>query len=427
MDANLLDSTDIESVFDYILWKQNVSELYKNFSLREKLLIIQQSKLCSFFESNVTTEDKLMLYSDYTAHMLISKYIFPVFLFLGLIFNLASAVVFWQRAMRYKHGSTVIFMYSLAMADTIVLIAGIITKWIGTISDSNLQEKSDILCKVITFLSFFSSHFSVWVIVAVSVERYFIACHSKQITATNRLRGVKFSLLALMFVLAGVNLHLFWTAGLVEEIYQCKIIRKCGPTNDYSYFIRNVWSFIDSSVYSFIPTIIIITANSLIIWRIRLSKTTLVNFNLGAGLHEKKRRIKNIKITIMLLALSFTFVVTTFPMSIVMIILSAVPSQIKDLSELARFWLLRTVSDCFMYLNHSSNFVLYILTNKDFRSAITRAMNLVRRKARNVRLSSDDISHKEFDINEFYGSNSSDEVIQLSVIAKQNTDSGEHS
>ena len=78
--------------------------------------------------------------------------------------------------------STHHFLAALAVADSLVLYIGLFRKWIGDLTSFDAQTESEWLCKGIVMLGYTCSNVSVWIIVAVTVERYIVVCHPLKAT-----------------------------------------------------------------------------------------------------------------------------------------------------------------------------------------------------------------------------------------------------
>jgi hypothetical protein len=85
------------------------------------------------------------------------------------------------------------------------------------------------------------------------------------------------------------------------------------------------------------------------------------------------------KLTVMLLTVSFTFLLTTLPMNIALIF-TAFWNQQKthELHHTAQFNLAKTVTELLMYVNHSINFCLYCATGHKFRQQIVHLLRCKR-------------------------------------------------
>ena len=73
--------------------------------------------------------------------------------------------------------STHNFLAALAVMDSLVLYIGLCRKWLGEMTGFDPQAGAEWLCKVIVMLGYTCSDVSVWIIVAVTVERYIVVCH----------------------------------------------------------------------------------------------------------------------------------------------------------------------------------------------------------------------------------------------------------
>ena len=76
------------------------------------------------------------------------------------------------------------------------------------------------------------------------------------------------------------------------------------------------------------------------------------------------------KVTVMLLSISFTFLITTLPMNVTIITTAFSGSYAPTLALGTKFKLARTISELLMYTNHSINFFLYLLTGQKFRQQL---------------------------------------------------------
>ena len=96
----------------------------------------------------------------------------------------------------------------------------------------------------------------------------------------------------------------------------------------------------------------------------------------GSGRGSKSNRRftsdSNIRLTVMLLTVSFTFLITTLPMNVSIIASAFWNRQSDDLARMSKFQLVFTVAEMLMYLNHSVNFFLYCATGQKFRSEMVR-------------------------------------------------------
>ena len=90
----------------------------------------------------------------------------------------------------------------------------------------------------------------------------------------------------------------------------------------------------------------------------------------GSSKSSRSSSESSARVTIMLLTISFTFLICTLPMNVTMIHRAYLGFDASTLEEVARYRLARTVSELLMYTNHSINFYLYLLTGNKFRQQL---------------------------------------------------------
>ena len=174
-----------------------------------------------------------------------------------------------------------------------------------------------------------------------------------------------------MFVVLGaINLHFFWTVRIVY-IHKAddQYIPQCAAAPAHRVLIDDVWPWVDTCIYSFVPFTLIIILNSIIISQVIKAKNYRDGMRAAGSASQQKRPLKDSgKLTIMLLTISFAFLLTTLPMNISLISTALINSN--NLGSMIRFRLCRTISEMLMYANHSINFFLYCATGKKFREQL---------------------------------------------------------
>ena len=60
---------------------------------------------------------------------------------------------------------------SLAVIDTVVLFIGLLRLWLAELVGFDFQDSGDWICKLTVVLGYVASDLSVWLIIAVTVER----------------------------------------------------------------------------------------------------------------------------------------------------------------------------------------------------------------------------------------------------------------
>ncbi|XP_045192904.2 thyrotropin-releasing hormone receptor-like [Mercenaria mercenaria] len=155
-----------------------IAEMMLNVDPNMTYLAMSPEEQIMFLESLETQlenqhlqhEIVLMELVEYRVHKVISLYIPPILLIMGTFGNMFSFLILRNKTMTRQ--STNSFLSALALADSVVLFVGLLKNWIGEMSGLDIQNQADWLCKLTSLLIYSSSHFSVWLIIAVTIERY---------------------------------------------------------------------------------------------------------------------------------------------------------------------------------------------------------------------------------------------------------------
>ena len=238
---------------------------------------------------------------------ILQKFLLPILIVCGFLSNTISFLIM----KRIKISATTKYMSFLALIDSGVLLIGGISFWINSVKYNSSTFISIIACKLIPFLFYSFADYSVYIIVLMTIERFYAVWKPLKAKQMNKKRLFRFNILIGCLFCCLVNFHFLITHSLV---YQPNFINNNNNNNiDYSYLKSNesvhnfeeenkknknficeyhlwkefydyYWIYIDASVYSFVPSFLIITFNILII--ILLNKAKNVNSNLSAILHE---------------------------------------------------------------------------------------------------------------------------------------------
>jgi len=208
-------------------------------------------------------EENLMTYDNFRLHKQLQLYVPPVLLLLGSVGNVLSLVILTRPAMR-KY-SAYVYLAVLAAADTLVLYVGLMRLWLGQLTGHDLLDASDWTCRLVTVVAYTVSDYSGWLIIAVTLERYVAVCHPLSTSMGGSQRAKTLATLGgLLAVLTAVNVHFLWTVRVVDIEYGNSTISTCAGA-DYEVLVAEVWPWVDAAIYSFVPFLVIIVLNTLII------------------------------------------------------------------------------------------------------------------------------------------------------------------
>ncbi|CAH1784826.1 unnamed protein product [Owenia fusiformis] len=297
------------------------------------------------------------------------KYASPCIFALGTIGNLLSIAVLLRKRMRKF--STSLFLVLLALSDLVHLHSGLLRSVISYSTNATYVSHVEVTqagCKVHYFFTYFSVHYSAWVLVAVSVERTIAVWMPFRVKQLCSRKSSAITLFIVGILLTAANLHFFWTAGIIPAP------RKRNSTicnlsgNQYKVFWRQYWPWIDATLRSYLPFTLIVLSNSLIIAKILQTRRqrkllTSRTCNHSNGITS---------MTAMLIGISIGYIITTSPISVffayvnyIMYHHGKIPDQFVGSFQLA-------YAVCMMlhYCNNAVNFLLYCVTGPRFRKEL---------------------------------------------------------
>ena len=381
----ILNYSNILSIFDNLTAsEQEALYVQLGVSDREGILgILGHQKDTFRLDMHVKNyETDLIKIDEYWMHKQLLLFVPPIILIIGTIGNILSFIILTRKQMT---GSTYIYLAVLSITDTLVLFIGLLRRWVGELNGHDVIDYSNWTCKTLSTLSYTVSDYSVWLIIAVTVERYIAVCWPlKAPTMCTKTRAIMV-IVFILLLLIGLNLHFLWTAELGYFWYDNEKVPQCDGGEHYKMLVEEIWPWVDAFLYSFLPVVVISILNGLIIRKVISARKHRNEMSMSMQYRGQDGRRPpgegGAKLTIMLLTISFSFLITTLPVNIALIVPAFWKSRARDLKEYSQFQLGRTIVELLMYTNHSINFFLYCATGQKFRQQL---LNLCCRRKRPI-------------------------------------------
>ena len=329
----------------------------------------------------MTLHDYLMqTYWQYSRAHNLGLYGYPMIIILGTIGNLLTLLIMLKPSMRMT--STCFYMAVLAIFDTLALYFNCFTKWLALFEGLDALKVSSASCKTINFLSYTCFDIAVWILVAMTIER-FIAVHFPfKAPKYATIKNGKIVIVILIVVFTGINLHFFWTVSLNERGH-------CAYLEEHTHFHDKVWPWIDATLYSFTPFALLFIFNILIICdnRRQLKRRSTLHVRRKEGKYNSGFHAR---LSAMLVTVSIVFLLLSAPTVILISIRDEYfdfTKGVPDFQNLAVYALWQRSTSFCLYLNHSINFLLYCVSGQRFRREL---INLLQCKwnVRQIRTSS---------------------------------------
>lgn len=114
-----------------------------------------------------------------TGEFVVEFYTLPLIFLVGTFCNIMTFCVMRRKKMR--HQSTYFYMAVLALTDEMVLIFGCLNFWIYIKWGTTLSLISNMSCKLVCLLFYATLHFSVWMVVVMTLERFIAVAFPLQV------------------------------------------------------------------------------------------------------------------------------------------------------------------------------------------------------------------------------------------------------
>ena len=310
-----------------------------------------------------------MKYPEYSLHKYLLFYVPPVLLIFGTFGNVVAFFILMKNV---KKASTYSYLSALSVMDLLVLYIGLLQLWIGQFT-FEIKNQANWLCKLFVFLGYVCSDTSVWLIIAVTAERFFVVYFPLQAPRLCNVKNARIVIVGITLLFGSINAHLLWSVELEIGQYNDTVIKQCHAKGNFTLLVHVIWPWVDAAIYSFVPFVLILVFNILIIRQVFMAKRTrskMLTLSACQRHLVKPAKYKNQcetsrKITCMLLVISFTFLLTTLPVNIILIV-STVDTSYQE-ETFAKMQLANALTTLLMYTNHCINFYLYCATGRKFR------------------------------------------------------------
>ena len=308
----------------------------------------------------------------YTIQNNLTLYLPILILFFGYAGNILSLFVLSQKSMRKL--SIHLYLMVLAIVDISVLTIGLLPVWFDALLVVGFQNWSPWVCKISAFIGYTTSDFATWLIVAISIERYMVIRFPLKAKVISRRSTAKRVIGGIFIVLCIVNLHLLWTVD--ARLYTDQLGKEysiCTSDCHFESFMDTIWPWLDIVFYSVGPILCTVVANCMIIYNL-LFKLSKQGLRRNESIKRTSFRRKSYNMTLLLLLVSFTFVATTLPLTVINICTGFFQKWQLDSVDTAKVHLARTVAELLMYTNHGISFFLYCISGEHFRSEFMKVL-----------------------------------------------------
>ena len=287
---------------------------------------------------------------------------------IGIFGNLISIGIFMKKKFA-KMNAKNMFIISL-LTDSIALLLAVI------LINPQLIPFSTTFCKIYQSLTFIIPAYSSWILVYISLERYFSNVHSTN--SIGKLFGNKwFQLISLLGTFI-VTLFYYTSVWLGYEVGFIALINSTyvyydsmnSQTISACYIpdqLFQITSLMDTIYACLSPFLALITCSGLIIYTLKQSRLRLVPRPKSA--QEKRREKRDYEFGKTILSLDLIFLLFHFPFTLFALFRAYFLGLISPSSPYFNAYMI--VQSTFIYLSYigyGNNIILFLIFNKDFRA-----------------------------------------------------------
>jgi neuropeptide Y receptor type 1 len=323
----------------------------------------------AYFESGT-------LYTRYILHGVVGFFLTVA----GSTGNVLSIVVLVNQS----SNSINLLLICLAVADSCFLINGMLNYTLGTINRYNglFREYREVMpyaIPIINGMAFLSHSLTVWLVVAITIDRYIAVCHPlKAVKVCTRGRAQRVvAILVITLTLFSLPRFLEKTTGYSydaeldgEHVILTVIYREFHEHPLYIYLYETT---LYGGFQFLFPLLLLISLNIRLLWG--LNQARLNRHEMSQSSSQKHRKGDNI--SVMIAVVISVFLVCQFPnfLSYALRLLEIFDSSNAIFRNPQGTNLLNPITETLLMINSSVNFLIYLLVGKEFRKALLRVFS----------------------------------------------------
>lgn len=286
-----------------------------------------------------------------------------LFLLVGTVSNVLTVVSMRDRSTSKTIGSlgsfVNFFLSSLALADLLAIYTKMIPWSLENCFDVDIKNMNTAMCKIMDkFLNFCIGDFAIWLVVFINFDRFVALWFPTKLPSWRKYKVVGIFWAVLFSLIVFKNSFLAISYGLVPRIGKngtqigvtCTVLP---PSPVYTFNPEN-FNIIALIFVAFLPVFLVVLLNILIVYRWRQRVRAIDSL-------ASNSEVKQVPL---LFAVSLAFFMFLMPFFLFLATLSVWP--IDKCQDILKFFILDVLNIIF-YLNHTSNFFLYVLMSKSFR------------------------------------------------------------
>jgi hypothetical protein len=316
---------------------------------------------------------------DYAGYVFV-----PLLFVLGIVGNSLTVIIMMTREFRGMPVSKLLI--ALSVSDTLVNLLFPFNKpFMRVLMGSDVRALSSAGCKLYFWAYRHAKTTSSWMVVLISCERFVAVWLHVRAKSINTTRNAYISIVV-VYVACAVFIG-YWCSW-ADQLIDGNCIPYTRPPG--MELQSQIFLIVGLSLYSYIPAIILVILNVLIIyklWALKKKREGPKTDSMNKGGQASKKDKSSSKTTTMLLCVAIAFLILVTPNSAAHLVSFTKKQDIFETTDPGMVFF-REVSQVMEQANNSINFILYVFVSKRFRDVVMKLC-----KTRNKVRPSDTNSH----------------------------------
>ncbi|KAL4232231.1 hypothetical protein ACF0H5_009805 [Mactra antiquata] len=316
------------------------------------------------------TPPPLGYYGD--TRIMLWKTMSPIIMFVGGIGNILTISVLLRQWKAFT--STSLYLMTLAVSDTMVLLTGPLRNWVKYTWDIDFRFLSETGCKISIYITYASLQYSSWLLVAVSLERAasVILPHKVRLCCTKYTAGD--IILTMLIVIYGGNiLH------LVTYHLDLTSTESCSAKDEFKDFFEKEYQIIDFLLSFAIPFVVLMVCNIIIIVYLERSRQKRKHMMVMKGGASGRPSGRDTSVYALMVGLCVIFFLSMTPAGIFHMYYPVRYDEVEALfmvdpykawDEYQFLLYQHAIVNIVSYTNAAMNFILYVFSGTKFRNEL---------------------------------------------------------
>ncbi|CAF3919878.1 unnamed protein product [Rotaria sp. Silwood1] len=291
-----------------------------------------------------------------------------VLVIIGTLGNLLTIIILCRQNLRRY--VTMRYLIAVSVCDIIALYGWNLNnfyKFTISSTNTNLEEISLVHCRVVSYLAFVGLQLSSWCLAAVSLDRclslYFLTWKQN----CGKLSRTKYHIGILTIFCLLLNSHILFLNGYRNGPPNYEI--KCYATRTNNYYIFPQWERVHLVAYNLFPFIIMLSCNIYIIYiTIRSARVRTIRKSSTFGTNLRSNASRHRQLSLMLMIVTFAFVLLTLPSCIYFVFFRHRMSTQKYSRSFRH--MVQICLNSIQFTSHAINFFLYCFSATNFRNEL---------------------------------------------------------